>query len=35
MYDRQVHRGFSITVTTLDDITGGSDVTLLIEKIAQ
>ena len=33
MHDRQHHRGFSVTVTTRDDSSGGSDVTLLIERV--
>lgn len=33
MYDRQDHRGFSITVTTRDD-SGGSNVTLILEQIS-
>ncbi|WP_168788765.1 hypothetical protein [Paraburkholderia aromaticivorans] len=33
MYDRQAHRGFSITVSTRNDAAGGSHVTLLIEQI--
>jgi hypothetical protein len=33
MHDRQQHRGFSITVTTRDDSTGGSNVTLLVEQV--
>ncbi|PQV52730.1 hypothetical protein [Paraburkholderia sp. BL21I4N1] len=33
MEERQVHRGFSIVVTTHDDPTGGSNVTLLIERV--
>lgn len=33
MHDRQMHRGFSITVTTHDDAAGGSNVTLLIEHM--
>lgn len=33
MYDRQAHRGFSITISTRDDAAGGSHVRLLIERI--
>ncbi|NUY06123.1 hypothetical protein [Paraburkholderia youngii] len=33
MFDRQTHRGFSITVTARDDVRGGSNVTLLVERI--
>ncbi len=33
MQDRQHHRSFTITVTTRDDPVGGSNVTLLIERV--
>ena len=33
MFDRQMHRSFSITVTTRADVRGGSNVTLLVERM--
>lgn len=33
MQDHQNHRGFSITVTTHDEPAGGSNVTLLVERM--
>nr|WKF60870.1 hypothetical protein HUO10_005392 [Paraburkholderia busanensis] len=33
MEERQIHRGFSLNVSTRDDATGGSDVTLLIKRL--